>query len=88
MPNNNQASPLAGSVREAGRYLIDLTGPRSHTLIIQPGVGSLSIGPSQLGKKADLHVALDAFIDWTVFDAFATPAMYHASRPLAIYHLL
>ena len=74
MPNDNQARPPAGSVREVGRYPIDLTGPRSHTLVIQPGVGSLSIGPSQLGKKADLHVAPDAHIDWTVFDAFATPA--------------
>lgn len=73
MPNDNHARPSA-SVREAGRYPIDLTGSRSHTLVIQPGVGSLSIGPSQLGKKADLHVAPDERIDWTVFDAFATPA--------------
>ncbi|MFC3773379.1 hypothetical protein [Paenibacillus sp. GCM10012303] len=74
MPNDNQARPPAGSVREVGRYPIDLTGPRSHTLVIQPGVGSLSMGPPHLGKKADLHVAPDARIDWTVFDAFATPA--------------
>lgn len=74
MPNDNQARPSAGSVREVGSYPIDLTGPCSHTLVIKPGVGSLSIGPSQLGKKADLHVASDAQIDWTVFDAFATPA--------------
>ncbi|WP_240420006.1 hypothetical protein [Paenibacillus periandrae] len=74
MPNDNQARPSAGSVRETGRYPIDLTGPRSHTLAIQPGVGSLSIGASHLGKKADLHVAPDTHIDWTVFDAFATPA--------------
>lgn len=68
VPNDNQARPSAGSVREVGRYPIDLTGPRSHTLVIQPGVGSLSIGPSHLGKKADLHVVPDARIDWTVFD--------------------
>ncbi|MEK8130105.1 hypothetical protein WMW72_19555 [Paenibacillus filicis] len=74
MSQDNQARPSAGSVREAGRYPIDLTGPRSHTLVIQPGVGSLSIGPSSLGKKADLHVAPDARIDWNVFDIFATPA--------------
>lgn len=73
MPHDNQARPPA-SVREDGCYPIDLTGPRSHTLIIRPGVGSLSIGPSQLGKKVDFHVAPDANIDWTVFDAFATPA--------------
>ncbi|RAV23377.1 hypothetical protein [Paenibacillus contaminans] len=74
MSNGNQARPPAGSIREAGRYPIDLTGPRSHTLVIEPGVGSLSIGPSQLGKKADLHVATETHIDWTVLDAFATPA--------------
>lgn len=73
MPIHNQAHP-SDSVREDGCYPIDLTGPRSHTLALRPGVGSLSIGPSQLGKKADLHVAPDARIDWTVFDAFATPA--------------
>ncbi|MFC4305323.1 hypothetical protein [Cohnella boryungensis] len=74
MPDDNQARPPAGSVREAGRYPLDLTGPHSHTLVIKPGVGSLAIGPSQLRKKADLHVASDARIDWTVFEAFATPA--------------
>lgn len=31
-------------------------GPHSHTLVIEPGVGSLSIGPARLGRKADLYV--------------------------------
>lgn len=61
-------------MKQDGRYPINLTGLRSHTLVMRPGVGSLSIGPSYLGKKADLHVEPDARIDWTVFDAFATPA--------------
>ncbi|MFC9777240.1 hypothetical protein [Paenibacillus chitinolyticus] len=74
MPNDDQARPPAGSIKEDGRYPIDLTGPGSHTLVRQKGVGSLSIGPSHLGKKADLHVAPDSPIDWTVFDAFSTPA--------------
>ncbi|WP_051217439.1 hypothetical protein [Paenibacillus assamensis] len=73
VPNDSQ-SRLAASMTDVGSYSIDLTGPRSHTLVIRPGVGSLCIGPSQLGKKADLHVAPDARINWTVFDAFATPA--------------
>lgn len=73
MPNDSQAGPSAGSVREVGSYPINLTGPLSHTLVLKPGVGSLSMGPSQLGKKVDLHVASDAPIDWTVFDVFATP---------------
>lgn len=59
---------------EEGCYPIDLTGPGSHTLKLQKGVGSLSIGPSHLGKQADLHVEPDAHLDWTVFDAFSTPA--------------
>ncbi|MFF2480967.1 leucine-rich repeat domain-containing protein [Paenibacillus sp. NPDC058071] len=74
LANDNEARPSAGSIREPGRYPIDLIGPSSHTLVIEPGVGSLSIGPPQLGKKADLHVDSDVPIDWTVFDAFATPA--------------
>jgi len=73
VPNDNQARPSA-SVREIGSYPIDLTGPNSHTLVIRPGVGSLSIGPSHLGKKVDLHVSPDSCIDWTVFDIYATPA--------------
>lgn len=73
VPNDNQAQPSA-SISEPGRYPIDLTGPRSHTLVIRPGVGSLSIGPSELGKKADLHVEPDTRIHWNVFEAFATPA--------------
>lgn len=74
MPKDNQDRPSVGSIREEGRYPIDLTGTASHTLVTQKGVGSLSIGPSHLGKQADLHVAPDARIDWTVFEAFATPA--------------
>ncbi|MBU5673621.1 hypothetical protein [Paenibacillus brevis] len=72
-PNDNHASSSA-LISAPGRYPIDLTGPQSHTLVIQPGVGSLSIGPPHLGKKADLHVPSDACIDWTVFDVFSTPA--------------
>ncbi|MFF2157238.1 hypothetical protein ACFVVQ_18260 [Paenibacillus chitinolyticus] len=74
MPNDDHARPPAGSIKEDGRYPLDLTGPSSHTLVRQKGVGSLIIGPSHLGKKADLHVAPDSPIDWTVFDAFSTPA--------------
>lgn len=68
------ARPPTGSITDAGRYLIDLTGSRSHTLIREMGIGGLAIGPASLGKKADLHVAPEERIDWTVFDPFATPA--------------
>lgn len=70
MPHHKQAR----SIREDGRYPIDLTGPQSHTLVIKPGVGSLSIGPSQSGNKVDLHVDPYTPINWNVFDSFATPA--------------
>ncbi|USB33189.1 hypothetical protein [Paenibacillus sp. YPG26] len=75
MPNDDHRTrPSEGSYTEEGRYPIDLTGPDSHTLVLRSGVGSLSIGPPEPGTTADLHVAPDARIDWTVFDAFATPA--------------
>lgn len=73
MLNDNHPSSSA-SISAPGRYLIDLTGPQSHTLALQPGVGSLSIGPAHLGKKVDLHVPSEARIDWTVLDVFSTPA--------------
>lgn len=92
MTNDNQSRPPAGSIIEPGRYPIDLTGPRSHTLVIKPGVGSLSIGPSQLGTKADLHVASDAPINWSVFESFATPAgspwprfLYYAGGDTSVF---
>ncbi|MFD2117885.1 hypothetical protein ACFSTH_17585 [Paenibacillus yanchengensis] len=74
MSHNNQSHPPVGSISECGRYPIDLTGPDSHMLVMKPGVGSLSIGPSRLGKQVDLHVEADTPIDWTVFEPFATPA--------------
>lgn len=72
MSANNQKP--SGALTTDGRFTIDLTGPRSHTLVRQLGVGSLSIGPAELGKKADLHVPADASINWHVFDNFATPS--------------
>ncbi|MCL2716022.1 MAG: hypothetical protein FWD68_15990 [Alphaproteobacteria bacterium] len=60
-------------ITEDGRYPIDLTGPQSHVLVMEPGVGSLSIGPAALGRKADLHVEPDQPINWAAFDCFATP---------------
>ncbi|MFC4255923.1 hypothetical protein GRI97_12695 [Altererythrobacter xixiisoli] len=74
MSNAPDTNPPAGSLTDAGRYPIDLTGPASHTLVRETGVGGLSIGPPSLGKRADLHVAPDAPIHWNVFDTFATPA--------------
>jgi hypothetical protein len=71
---DNQPNRSSHPLTEPGRYPLDLTGPHSHTLDRQLGVGSLSIGPPALRKKAELHVEPDAPIQWSVFDAFATPA--------------
>lgn len=64
----------AGSVSDAGRYLLNLTGPGSHVLVKEAGRGNVIIGPASLGTKADLHVAPDEAINWSAFDPFATPA--------------
>jgi hypothetical protein len=54
------------------RRKISLTGPDSHLLVREPGVGSLVVGPA--GQQADLHVDPDAAIDWSVLDGLTTPA--------------
>jgi hypothetical protein len=64
--------------RQSGseRHSIDLTGPKSHVLVMEPGVGSLSIGPASPGRPVDLSVAADDRIDWRVFDPFRTGSDY------------
>jgi hypothetical protein len=57
-------------------HSIDLTGPQSHVLVKEPGVGSLSIGPASPGRPVDLVVAADDRIDWHVFDPFRTLSDY------------
>lgn len=71
---NDEAKKPRALITEDGSYPLDLTGPRSHTLVIEPGVGGLSIGPASLGKKVNLHVEPEQRINWRAFDAFATPA--------------
>lgn len=67
---------------QAETHLIDLTGPQSHALVREPGVGRHIIAPPSLGKKANLHVAADQPINWTVFNAFTVPAGYPWPRVL------
>ncbi len=64
----------AALITADGRFPLNLTGPQSHVLIREPGVGSLTIGPASMGKRADLHVEPDARIDWRVLDAFGVGA--------------
>ncbi|GAA2587180.1 hypothetical protein GCM10010435_76770 [Winogradskya consettensis] len=56
---------------------ISLTGPDSHTLVRQPGVGIVIIGPALPGsRRPDLVVSAADTIDWSVFDPFTVPAGY------------
>ncbi|MEK3880796.1 hypothetical protein [Paenibacillus sp. FSL M7-0420] len=73
MSTDNQALPPA-PITEPGNYVIDLTGPGSHTLVRKAGVGSLSIGPRESKPPAEVLVAADERINWSVFEPFATPA--------------
>ncbi|WP_341346256.1 hypothetical protein [Paenibacillus sp. FSL H3-0469] len=73
MSTDNQALPPA-PITEPGRYVLDLTGPGSHTLDRKPGMGSLSIGPRESKPPAEVLVAADERINWSVFEPFATPA--------------
>ncbi len=74
MSSIDAAAQPTGSLTGGGRHVLDLTGPRSHTLQREAGVGSVVIGPQALCPKADLHVESDATIDWAAFAPFATPA--------------
>lgn len=73
MTKDHQAQSPA-PLTEPGRYVLDLTGPGSHTLDRKPGMGSLSIGPSESKPPAEVLVAADERINWSVFEPFATPA--------------
>lgn len=55
--------------------LISLTGPGSHHLTREPGVGNVVIGPQRPGApRPDLIVDPDDPIDWTVFHPFTVPS--------------
>lgn len=54
---------------------LSLTGPASHTLVVRPGAGAVTIGAADAaGAPPDLVVGPDDVIDWPVFDTFATPS--------------
>jgi len=53
---------------------LSLTGSDSHKLVLAPGAGSLSVGPSGALRRPDLVVEPDQMINWHVFDAMRTGA--------------
>jgi hypothetical protein len=64
---------------------LDLTGPRSHVVLREPGQGSFALGPKETGRRLDAIVPLDAAIDWTAFDGLTVPAGYPWPR-VFYYH--
>ncbi|MNN04607.1 hypothetical protein D3C81_1173370 [compost metagenome] len=83
-PIDVSARPV-GSVSDAGRYQLNLTGSHSHVLNNEAGRGNLIIGPASMGKKADLHVVPDAAINWSAFTPFSTPAGSPWPRYISYY---
>ncbi|WP_338665583.1 hypothetical protein VQH23_10470 [Pararoseomonas sp. SCSIO 73927] len=73
MSDNGPQAPAPRRPIGGERHAIDLTGPRSHTLIREPGVGSLVIGSPAQGRKVDLCVGAGECIDWSVLDPFTVP---------------
>ena len=56
---------------------VSLTGPDSHTIVREPGVGSLTLGPADSrGPRSDLTVGANDRLDWSVFDPMTVPAGY------------
>jgi len=62
---------------------LSLTSRASHTIVREPGVGSLTIGPPDAGgPPPDVIVGVDEPIDWSAFDPLAVPAGYPWPRSL------
>lgn len=53
---------------------LSLSGPESHILKRESGVGNLSIGPEDSRQRPDLVVDANAALDWACFDGMATPS--------------
>ncbi|WP_240233410.1 hypothetical protein [Devosia lacusdianchii] len=65
---------------DAEIFTLSLTGPDSHRLKREPGVGSLILGPGDGQRRPDLVVAPDQTIHWQVFDQMQTGAGYNWPR--------
>lgn len=65
---------IDGTPHEDGIFTLQLTSGAPHRLKTSPGQGSLSLGPEELLKTADLRLPVDACVLWHCFDPFATPA--------------
>jgi len=70
--------------------VLSLTSVNSHCLVLEPGVGSVTIGP--IGSGYELIVQPDSAIDWSVFDSITTPsgipwprAIYYTGSDLGVF---
>ena len=63
----------------------DLTGPSSHSVLLEPGKGSFALGPKETGRRLDAIVPLDAAVNWATFDGLTVPAGYPWPR-VFYYH--
>jgi hypothetical protein len=64
---------------------LDLTGPGSHVISIEPGKVSFALGPRDMdGRRLEAIVPLDAAINWAAFDRETVPGGYH--WPRAFYY--
>ena len=64
-------------MRTLDAVTLSLTGPGSHTIVREPGVGSLSIGPARPGAPPpEVVVGADDTIDWSAFEPLTVPAGY------------
>jgi len=60
---------------------LSLTSTNSHTVKIEAGQGSFSIGEAGMDKKKfDVLVEKDLAINWNAFDTYTTPAGSHWPR--------
>ena len=65
----------------AQTIVLSLSGPRSHTIVDDPGRGDLCIGPANSGAPTpDVVVAPDDALNWSTFDSLTVPAGYSWPR--------
>ncbi len=70
----------------ADAVVLSLTGPASHTIVREPGMGDVTIGPAVPGTPApDVVVGVDETINWSAFDPLTVPAGYPWPRGIH-YH--
>src|SRR5262245_9857885 len=63
-PHAAEGQDMNAVVPDNESITLDLTGPGSHSVLIEPGRGSFALGPEETGRRLDAIVPLDAPINW------------------------